>query len=174
MGVSGSGKSFLAAKLAQATGWTFAEGDDFHSEANKAKMAAAIPLTDADREPWLESLHQLLAGWESSGANGILTCSALKATYRQTLIGGLKTVHFVWLDPSRAVLQQRMAHRPGHYMPPALLDSQIATLERPTDVVDSTQAALTGASADSAAVLRLDGSQTPEAAVEIILRWLEG
>jgi gluconokinase len=73
MGVSGSGKSFFAEKLAAATGWPFAEGDDYHSAANKAKMHSGIPLTDADRAPWLESLHQVLLGWHARGGSGILT-----------------------------------------------------------------------------------------------------
>jgi gluconokinase len=156
MGVSGSGKSYLAGQLAQATGWTFAEGDDYHSDANKAKMHAAIPLTDADREPWLASLHGLLAGWERAGIHGILTCSALKETYRQTLTAGLNTVRFVWLDPPRAVLEQRMAQRPGHFMPAALLDSQLATLETPHDV------------------LRMDGTEPIENEIQKILAWLDG
>ena len=131
MGVSGSGKSFVAGKLAEATGWPFAEGDDYHSEANKTKMHAGIPLTDADRGPWLDSLHEVLTGWHKKGQFGILTCSALKATYRQHLSAGIPEVRFVWLDPPRSVLADRMAHRPGHFMPPALLDSQFATLEEP-------------------------------------------
>jgi len=131
MGVSGSGKSYLAAKLAEATGWAFAEGDDYHSEANEAKMAAGIPLTDADRAPWLDALHGVLAEWTRQGQSGILTCSALKASYRERLTAGLPDARFIWLDPPRAVLAERMAHRPGHFMPPALLESQLATLEPP-------------------------------------------
>jgi gluconokinase len=154
MGVSGSGKSYLAGKLAEATGWAFAEGDDYHSAANKAKMAAGVPLTDADRSPWLDTLHQLLAGWHAGGQSGILTCSALKESYREHLIAGLPDARFVWLDPPRSVLAERMAHRPGHFMPPALLDSQLATLEPPTGV------------------LRLDGSEPIEQAIQTILRSL--
>ena len=82
MGVSGSGKSYLAARLAEATGWTFAEGDDYHSVANKAKMAAGTPLTDEDRLPWLDSLHSLMLDWHQAGKSGILTCSSLKNAYR--------------------------------------------------------------------------------------------
>jgi gluconokinase len=154
MGVSGSGKSYLAGKLAEATGWTFAEGDDYHSEANKAKMAAGIPLTDADRGPWLDTLHGIMAGWHVQGQSGILTCSALKEAYREHLTADLPEVRFVWLDPPREVLAERMAHRPGHFMPPALLDSQLATLEPPTGV------------------LRLDGSEPIERAIATILQWL--
>jgi gluconokinase len=155
MGVSGSGKSYLAGKLAEATGWQFAEGDDYHSDANKAKMSAGIPLTDADRGPWLDTLHDLMAAWHAQGESGIHTCSALKEAYRERLTAGLPEVRFVWLDPPRSVLAERMAHRPGHFMPPALLDSQLATLEPPKEV------------------LRLDGSEPIEQAIQTILTWLE-
>jgi gluconokinase len=131
MGVSGSGKSTLALALGSRTGWVFAEGDHYHSEANRAKMKAGIPLTDEDRQPWLDALHEVLAGWCRDGISGILTCSALKQSYRERLTGGIDGVRLVWLDPDRATLQFRMAHRTGHYMNPNLLDSQIATLEPP-------------------------------------------
>jgi gluconokinase len=155
MGVSGSGKSYVAGKLAEATGWPFAEGDDYHSAANKAKMSAGIPLTDADRGPWLDTLHDLMAAWHAEGKCGILTCSALKETYRDRLVASLPKARFVWLDPPRTVLAERMAHRPGHFMPPALLDSQLATLEPPKGV------------------LRLDGSEPIEQTIQTILAWLE-
>jgi len=160
MGVSGSGKSYFAGKLAEATRWAFAEGDDYHSEANKAKMAAGIPLTDADRRPWLETLHQVMADWHAKGQSGILTCSALKETYRERLTANLPEARFVWLDPPRSVLQDRMMHRPGHFMPPALLDSQLATLEPPAGT--------------AANILRLDGSEPIGQAIQIVLNWLKG
>lgn len=143
MGVSGSGKSHLANQLARATGWAYAEGDDYHSTANKAKMHAGIPLTDEDRAPWLDALHQILLGWQRSGQSGILTCSALKAMYREHLAAGLPELRFVWLDPPKSVLAERLSHRIGHYMSPTLLDSQLNTLEPP---------------AADAKTLRLDGS----------------
>src|ERR1700684_3580556 len=123
MGVSGSGKSYLANKLVQATGWAFAEGDDYHSDANKAKMHAGIPLTDADRAPWLASLHEVLLGWHRSGTSGVLACSALRQAYRDELSAGIPgaELRFVLLEVPRAVLEQRMAERKGHYMSPALL-----------------------------------------------------
>jgi gluconokinase len=158
MGVSGSGKSFLANKLAEATGWAFAEGDDYHSDANKAKMAAGTPLTDADRGPWLDALHQVLWNWHVQGQSGIMTCSALKATYREHLTAGLPEARFVWLDPPRSVIADRLAHRHGPYMPPALLDSQLATLEPPADAPDT---------------LRQTGSEPIEQAVQNILQWLK-
>jgi gluconokinase len=157
MGVSGSGKSFLANQLARATGWAFAEGDDYHSASNKAKMEAKIPLTDEDRAPWLDSLHQVMVNWHARGESGILTCSALKESYREHLKAGLPEARFVWLDPPREVLAERMAHRPGHFMPPALLDSQLATLEAPVDEPDT---------------LRLDGSEPIDQAIQRILAWL--
>ncbi len=158
MGVSGSGKSYLAANLAEATGWAFAEGDDYHSETNKLKMAARIPLTDADRAPWLDSLHQVMLGWHKQNQSGILTCSALKEEYRQHLTANLPEARFVWLDPPREVIADRLTHRPGHFMPPALLDSQLATLQRPTDAANT---------------LRLDGSEPIPEAIQRILNWLE-
>jgi len=160
MGVSGSGKSYLAERLAAATGWAFAEGDDYHSDANKAKMAAGIPLTDVDRGPWLDTLHEVLANWHRTGQAGILTCSALKETYREHLTTGLPEARFVWLDPPRAVLAERMAHRHGHFMPPALLDSQIATLEPPV-------------ATEAEKVLRLDGSEPIDQAIQTVLNWLK-
>jgi gluconokinase len=158
MGVSGSGKSYLGERLAEATSWPFAEGDDYHSERNKALMAAGTPLTDADRIPWLDALHQILLGWQREHRSGILACSALKAAYRERLTAGIEDVRFVWLDPPRSVLEDRMRHRPGHFMPPALLDSQLATLEAPTGQVPT---------------LRLDGSEPIDRAVQTILTWLD-
>jgi gluconokinase len=157
MGVSGSGKSYLANRLAEATGWTFAEGDDYHLDSNKEKMAAGIPLTDADRGPWLDTLHEVLANWHRQDKSGILTCSALKAAYRVHLTAGLPEARFVWLDPPRSVLADRMAHRPGHFMPPALLDSQLATLQPPIGAANT---------------LRLDGSEPIGQAIQKILSWL--
>ena len=157
MGVSGSGKSYMANKLAEATGWAFAEGDDYHSAANKAKMAAGIPLTDADRGPWLDSLHQVLLNWYRAGQSGILTCSALKETYRQHLASDLPEARFLWLDPPRNLIAERMAHRPGHFMSPALLDSQLETLQPPIG---------------DANTLRLDGSEPVEESIPKILAWL--
>jgi gluconokinase len=162
MGVSGSGKSYLAERLAQATTWPFAEGDDFHSEANKTKMAARIPLTDEDRQPWLASLHAQLLKWHQHHQYGIMTCSALKAAYRELLAAGIPELCFVWLDPSREILEQRVAHRPGHYMPAALLDSQLATLEPPI-----------GNTGSLLPTLRLDGTEPIDQAINAILTWLD-
>ena len=159
MGVSGSGKTYLASKLTAVTGWAYAEADDYHSPANKAKMSAGIPLTDEDRWPWLDALHHVMTEWRRMGQSGILTCSALRAVYRERLTAGLPEARFVWLDPPRGVLAERMSHRPGHFMPVALLDSQLATLEPPTE-------------AEAGRVLRLDGSEPVEHEISRVLAWL--
>jgi gluconokinase len=137
MGVTGSGKTTIGRKLAAAEHWVFAEGDDYHSEANKAKMHAGIPLTDADRAPWLATLHEVLLGWYRSGTSGVLACSALRQAYRDELSAGIPSaeLRFVLLEVPKDVLQKRMAERKGHYMSPALLESQIATLETPRDAI---------------------------------------
>lgn len=159
MGVSGSGKTVLAEQLVAATGWECAEADDYHSAANRAKMAAGIPLTDEDRWPWLDALHSAMLKWQQQGKSGVLTCSALKRVYRQRLTDRLPEVRFIWLDPPRSVLAERMTHRPGHFMPVALLDSQIATLEPP----DPTE---------SLSLMRLDGSEPVEREAARVLVWL--
>ena len=133
MGVSGSGKTTIGQLLGKRTGLQFADADDFHPESNRQKLAAGHPLTDADRQPWLERLNQLLISWHNAGKGGILACSALKDGYRTTLAKDLppRAVRFVLLEVSRDMLQQRLAHRDHPFMSPALLDSQIATLEHP-------------------------------------------
>ncbi|WP_115787901.1 gluconokinase [Arthrobacter silvisoli] len=129
MGVSGSGKSTVAGVLAGRLGWDLAEGDDLHPEANVAKMHSGQPLTDEDRWPWLE----LIAGWirarTEAGEPGIITCSALKKTYRDVLRG--ENVVFVFLQGSRDKISDRLASRHGHFMPPSLLESQFDALEEP-------------------------------------------
>lgn len=136
MGVSGSGKTTLAQALAKLTGWQFAEGDDYHSETNRQKMHSGVPLTDADRAPWLAALHALILQWHRSGQNGILTCSALKRAYRETLTADLpsEAYRFVLTEAPKEVISQRM-HARQHFMPAELLDSQIATLELPTEAL---------------------------------------
>lgn len=136
MGVSGSGKTTLAQALVKLTSWQFAEGDDYHSEANRKKMHSGIPLTDEDRAPWLATLHALILRWHQGGENGVLTCSALKQTYREILTADLPTeaYRFVLTEAPKEVIAQRMRAR-QHFMPPELLDSQIATLELPTNAL---------------------------------------
>lgn len=137
MGVTGAGKTTVAKQLVALTGWPFAEGDDYHSEANRAKMAAGIPLTDEDRAPWLASLHQVLLDWYQAGESGIMACSALKQAYRETLTAGLPQTayNFVLLEATKAVLEQHLQSRHGHFMNPVLLDSQLATLETPSNAL---------------------------------------
>lgn len=137
MGVTASGKTTIGTRLAALEHWEYAEGDDYHSEANKAKMQAGIPLTDADRAPWLATLHEVLLGWYRSGTSGVMACSALRQAYRDELSGGIPSAElcFVLLEVPKDVLEARMAARKGHYMSPALLDSQIATLEMPKDAI---------------------------------------
>lgn len=129
MGVTGSGKSTVAAELARRLGWEFAEGDALHSPANIAKMAAGHPLTDVDRAPWLVSVEAWIARHTAFRRPGIITCSALKRRYRDVLRD--EHVVFVFLDASRDQLLDRLADRKGHFMPPALIDSQLAALEPP-------------------------------------------
>jgi gluconokinase len=136
MGVTGSGKTTIGKLLAAETGWRFADADDFHSEANRAKMHAGIPLTDEDRQPWLATLHNLLLGWYEAGTSGILGCSALKQSYRDVLTPQFPplNIRFILLDVSRHVLEQRLAARKNHYMNPDLLQSQLDTLEVTPDL----------------------------------------
>ena len=129
MGVSGSGKTTVATAVAAHRGWVLAEGDDFHPEANVRKMAAGQPLDDGDRAPWLAALAGWISEREAAGEDAVLTCSALKRSYRDRLGAGRPSVLFVHVDVDRDVLRQRLALRQGHYMPASLLDSQLATLE---------------------------------------------
>lgn len=137
MGVTGSGKSTIGALLASRMGAVFADADDYHPEANKAKMAAGQPLNDDDRKPWLEALNRLMRGWAEEGRSGVLACSALKESYRATLGSGMApgTVSFVLLDGSRELIAGRLAARHHEFMNPRLLDSQFATLEPPVNAI---------------------------------------
>ncbi|RNI25181.1 gluconokinase [Flexivirga caeni] len=129
MGVSGSGKTTIGEDIAERLGWLYAEGDDFHSQANVSKMAAGIPLTDEDRWPWLHSIGTWIDEHERDGRSAVITCSALRRSYRDLLRDGRANVRFVYLNIPEDVLRDRLAHRTGHYMPPSLLPSQLATLE---------------------------------------------
>jgi len=131
MGVSGCGKSTVAQALARRIGAEFIEGDAFHPPANVARMAAGIPLTDSDRQGWLEALAAQLAGAHASSRSVVLACSALKRRYRDTLRRGAPNLYFVHLHGERAQFAARLAARQGHYMPASLLDSQLAALEMP-------------------------------------------
>jgi gluconokinase len=134
MGVSGSGKTTVGKLLATTLNCAFADADDFHSSANVEKMRTGIPLTDADREPWLQSLHNLIAGWIAAAKPGVLACSALKQSYRERLQISSE-VKIVYLRVSPGLLHERLRRRTGHYMSEAMLASQLATLEEPHDAL---------------------------------------
>lgn len=138
MGVTGTGKTTVGLALAQVTGWPFADADDFHSAANKAKMRAGIPLTDEDRAPWLVSLHDQIVQWANAGTDAILACSALKESYRIEMAQNVpaKSISWIYLTGSECLIRQRMEARQGHYMPVSLLPSQIATLEPPKNAIE--------------------------------------
>ncbi|WP_353071169.1 gluconokinase [Tunturiibacter gelidoferens] len=137
MGVSGSGKTTIGTLLAERLGAVFADGDNYHPLANREKMAAGHPLDDRDRQPWLEALNRLLRNWLAEGKSGVMACSALKARYRATLQAGMPkgAVSFVMLEASKEMLAARLAERKHEFMNPGLLDSQLATLEMPSDAV---------------------------------------
>jgi gluconokinase len=129
MGISGSGKTTIATALAERLGWTFAEADEFHPGANIAKMSAGTPLTDDDRWPWLEALRDWMGGEARADRSTVVTCSALKRTYRDLLDGAEGDVRFVHLSGDTELILERMKTRSGHFMPASLLPSQISTLE---------------------------------------------
>jgi gluconokinase len=134
MGVSGSGKSTVGSQLALQLGWKFADADDFHSTTSVDKMRNGIPLTDADREPWLNQLRSLIVQWIKEGNSAVLACSALKQAYRERLRGA-DDVCFVYLKAGRDVLSQRLLQRRDHYMKESMLDSQLMALEEPADAI---------------------------------------
>jgi gluconokinase len=135
MGVTGSGKTTVAKLFTKKTGAIFYEGDDFHPLENIAKMRAGIPLTDADRKKWLETLRQIVVAALAKKEFSVLTCSALKAKYRETLAAGDSGVQFVHLTGPQTLIEQRLKNRQGHFMPPTLLASQFAILEPPADAL---------------------------------------
>ncbi len=157
-GVSGAGKTTVGRRLAERTGAAFAEGDDFHPPANVEKMRSGTPLTDADREPWLAALAEQIDAWRAAGQAGLMTCSALKRAYRERLARGRPEVVLVLLEVGREELEARLRRRRDHYMPPALLDSQLATLEPP---------------GPDERVLRVEASGTPQEVVERVLHRLQ-
>jgi len=156
MGVCGSGKSTVGAALARHLNATFLEGDEFHPPANVARMAAGVPLNDDDRQGWLQTLGARLGAAQREGGAVVLSCSALKRGYRDTLRSQARNLALVYLAGTPELLAQRMAGRSGHYMPPSLLASQLATLEPPQ--------------ADEHA-LTLDIAQAPHTLVQDALAW---
>ena len=132
MGVAGSGKTTIATRLASKLGWAYQEGDALHPAENVEKMKGGTPLTDADRLPWLRRIAERIDDWRAHGQSGVVTCSALKRSYRDILIGDRPEVVLVYLKGSPELIRKRLAERRGHFMPPALLDSQLATLQEPS------------------------------------------
>ena len=131
MGVSGCGKTTIGAALAEQLGWAFLEGDALHPPANVVKMAAATPLDDGDRWPWLHAIASRIDAWRDGGVSGVVACSALKHAYRDILIGPRADVRLVYLRGDRDLIAARLAARKNHFMPTGLLDSQFRTLEEP-------------------------------------------
>lgn len=157
MGVSGVGKSTVALRLADRLGWAMAEGDRFHPQSNIAKMEAGVPLTDDDRAPWLRSIRDWISECAADGRDAVVTCSALKRSYRNLLRESGARVRFVHLNGGRDVIGERLAERSGHFMPPSLLDSQFGDLEP----LDSDEAGIT-----------VDIADAPERIVEKVLKGL--
>lgn len=158
MGVCGVGKTTVGRIIAEKLGARFLEGDSFHPAANVEKMRAGTPLTDSDREPWLRALAAEIGRCAAAGQDVVLACSALKQAYRRILAEGRTDVSFIHLTGARDLIQARLDARKGHYMPPALLPSQLAALEPP--------------GSDEAAIA-VDISGTPEAIAEAVLAALK-
>jgi gluconokinase len=131
MGVSGSGKSTIAEKLAQRLRWTYEDGDRFHPASNVAKMSAGHPLTDEDRWPWLQAIADEIDRVCRADEHAVIACSALKRAYRDVLVHGRTDVRIIYLDGTEPLIAKRLAQRKGHFMPPGLLASQFKTLEPP-------------------------------------------
>jgi gluconokinase len=135
MGVSGSGKTAIGQLLAKNLGWRFYDGDDFHPKANVDKMRRGVPLTDKDREPWLTALQHLIQDLIGKNQSAVITCSALKQSYRDRLVGNLKNVVLVYLKGSYDLIRKRLLARKGHFFNVNLLRSQFETLEDPEGVL---------------------------------------
>lgn len=151
MGVAGAGKSTVGRQLAGRLGWVFLDADDFHPPANILKMTAGQPLTDADRAPWLSSMHSALAQAQANGRPVVLAASVLKESYRQRLAAGLGNVHYVYLSASAELIAGRLNQRSNHFMKADMLVSQFAALEEPVDA------------------LAVDAGLSPVAIIDIIL-----
>jgi carbohydrate kinase (thermoresistant glucokinase family) len=157
-GVSGSGKSTVGVLLAGRLGWPFTDADALHPAANIAKMRAGHPLSDADRRPWLAAVGARMDEYAAADESAVLTCSALKHSYREALLAGRPAARMVFLHVTREVLEARLRARHGHFFPAALLDSQLADLESPQP---------------GEHVLVLEATTSPDQAVDEIIRRLE-
>ena len=135
MGVSGCGKTTIGELLAEKLGWQFSDADEFHPAANVAKMSAGQPLNDDDRAPWLQAISEHISDCLARDVGAVVTCSALKKAYREVIVVDPERVKFVYLHGSRELLWERISGREGHFMKPAMLDSQLATLEMPEDAL---------------------------------------
>lgn len=131
MGVSGSGKTTVAGLLAERLGCAFQDGDDLHPRENVEKMKSGTPLTDADRIPWLQAIGRRIDAWRERGETGVVTCSALKRSYRDLIVGDRQNVVLVYLKGPQSLIHERLTARTSHFMPVGLLDSQFATLQEP-------------------------------------------
>jgi gluconokinase len=131
MGVSGSGKSTIADRLAERLGWIYEDGDRFHPASNVAKMSAGQPLTDEDRWPWLRAIADEIDRVCDAGEHAVIACSALKRAYREILVHGRNDVRIIYLRGTQELIASRLALRKGHFMPPGMLVSQFKTLEPP-------------------------------------------
>ena len=158
MGVSGSGKTTIAQGLSRKLGWQYQEGDALHPPSNVAKMSSGTPLTDADRLPWLQRIALKIDEWRAAGVSGVVTCSALKRSYRDIIAGNRPDVVVVYPRGSRALIAGRMAQRKGHFMPSSLLDSQFGILEEPSPDENS---------------VTIDIDRLPEAIVDEIVHRVE-
>lgn len=152
MGVAGVGKTTVGRALALRLGWAFYDADDFHPKENIEKMNKGVPLTDADRAPWLAALAGLISGLDKPA---VIACSALRKSYRDTLAGSGRDVRFVYLRGERDLIRRRLEGRKGHFAGPGLLDSQLEALEEPDDA------------------LRVDIGPEPESIADEIIRKLE-
>ncbi|UKO98577.1 gluconokinase [Nostoc sp. UHCC 0870] len=135
MGVAGSGKTTIGKLLAESLGWEFLDADDFHSPANIEKMRLGIPLDDADRIPWLQDIRNAIAQWLQENRNVVLACSALKASYRQFLVGDSSDIKVVYLKGADKIIQKRLQERQNHFMGEKLLNSQLRTIEEPDNAI---------------------------------------
>jgi gluconokinase len=152
MGPTGAGKTTVGRLLAERIGCRFYDADDFHPEPNVANMRAGVPLTDQDRWPWIDALHTLVWDATTRGDSIVLACSALKQSYRDRLTAGVPGVRFVYLKADPALLHARLEERRGHFMPAALVASQLDDLEEPKDAIT------------------IDASLPPEHVVDAVLR----